>query len=191
MLESFIGLTQQKFLKYILGLKRNCSNLATLGELGEFPICLNAFVSMLTFWHRSATQMQENTLVYQALHYISNNDSNQSLWFATVKCLLTELGMQNLLTNPALLTPYKFKEQCKSKIRNMFRQQWSAKIMSQGVGCKLRFYKQFKNEFIRQPYLDFINNYDLRKIITKFRCSEHKLEIEVGRHKGVPIDERI
>ena len=55
MLECSIGLTQQKFLKYILGLKPTCSNLATLGELGEFPLCLNAFVSMLTFWHRSAT----------------------------------------------------------------------------------------------------------------------------------------
>ena len=28
----------QKFLKFILGVKRNCSNMASLGELGEFPV---------------------------------------------------------------------------------------------------------------------------------------------------------
>ena len=90
MIKSDMGIVQQKFLKYILGVNRSCSNLATLGELGEFPICLRAFISILSFWHRSATQMQENTLVHQALHYISNNESSQSVWFATVKCLLNE-----------------------------------------------------------------------------------------------------
>ena len=99
--------------------------------------------------------------------------------------------MQNLLTNPAQLTSYKFKKLCKGKIKNMFQPQWSSKIMNQGVGCKLRFYKQFKNEFIREPYLDFINNYHLRRIISKFRCSDHKLEIEIGRHKGDSIDDRL
>ena len=186
-----MGITQQKILKYILRVKRNCSNLAMLGELGEFPICLSAFISLLSFWHRSVTQMQENTLINQALQYVSSNESSHSVWFATVKCLLNELSLQNYLLNPTLLSTDKFKDLCKFKMKNLFSQQWSATIRNQNVGCKLRFYKQFKTELTREPYLDFIGNYHLRKTITKFRCSDHRLEIEVGRHKGAEIEDRI
>ena len=152
MIKSDMGIVQQKFLKYILGVNRSCSNLATLGELGEFPICLRAFISILSFWHRSATQMQENTLVHQALHYVSNNESSQSVWFATVKCLLNELGLQNYLLNPSLLTTAAFKEQCKTKIIDLFTQYWSSTIQNQDEGCKLRFYKKFKSDFIGNKY---------------------------------------
>ena len=31
----------------------------------------------------------------------------------------------------------------------------------------------------------------MRKIITKFRCSDHALEIEKGRHKKLKVEERI
>ena len=61
-IKSYLDDNQQKFLKYILGVKRNCSNMATLGELGEFPTLLNGLVSILSFWHRSM-QMQDDTLV--------------------------------------------------------------------------------------------------------------------------------
>ena len=33
---------------------------------------------------------------------------------------------------------------------------------------KLRFYKTFKLSFCREPYLDSISDFTLRKIITKF-----------------------
>ena len=191
MMKSDIGIIQQKFLKYILGVNKSCSNLATLGELGELPICLRAFLSLLSFWHRSATQMQENTLVNQALQYISLNETSQSVWFATIECLLNELGLENYLRNPSHLTTSEFKDKCKSKIIDLFKQYWSSTIQSQNDGCKLRFYKQFKSDFSREPYLDHISNYHLRKILTKFRCSDHRLEIEVGRHKGIQTEQRI
>ena len=50
---SEINTVHQKFLKYILGVKRNCSNMTTLGELGEFPLHLHGLISMLSFWHRN------------------------------------------------------------------------------------------------------------------------------------------
>ena len=34
---SYTSKLHHRFLKYILGVKRNCNNLATLGELGELP----------------------------------------------------------------------------------------------------------------------------------------------------------
>ena len=58
-------------------------------------------------------------------------------------------------------------------------------------GNKLRFYKTFKLFFCREPYLDSILDFTLRKIITKFRCSDHCLEIEKDRHIKLKPEERI
>ena len=42
-----------------------------------------------------------------------------------------------------------------------------------------------------EPYLDLICNFQIRKCITKFRCSDHRLEIEIGRHKNKKVEERV
>ena len=90
--QSYLENTQQKFIKFLLGVKRNCSNMATLGELGEYPLLLNAFVTLFSFWHRT-TQAHEETLINKALVFITNNDTSQSEWIATVKFILNELNM--------------------------------------------------------------------------------------------------
>ena len=60
-----------------------------------------------------------------------------------------------------------------------------------GYGSKLRFYKTFKKEFSRESYLNTVTDFHLRKVITKFRCSDHLLEIEKGRHRKLNVEERI
>jgi hypothetical protein len=42
-----------------------------------------------------------------------------------------------------------------------------------------------------EDYLSTLNNFNSRKILTKFRISDHKLEIEIGRYKKVPREQRI
>ena len=41
-----------------------------------------------------------------------------------------------------------------------------------------------------EPYLN-LSDFRLRKTIAKLRCSDHTLEIERGRHKKIPRDQRI
>ena len=60
-----------------------------------------------------------------------------------------------------------------------------------GESNKLRFYKFFKTSFGKEPYLNYIKDFKLRKNLTKIRCSDHILEIEVGRHKNLKVEERI
>ena len=60
-----------------------------------------------------------------------------------------------------------------------------------GLTNKLRFYSRFKTTFEFEPYLDYVNNFPVRKTIAKFRCSDHKLKIERGRHQHLNADERI
>ena len=58
---------QLKFMKFMLGVNRNCSNIATLGEVGEFPLYLNGLAALLSFWHR-VSNLPVKTLVNQTLN---------------------------------------------------------------------------------------------------------------------------
>ena len=185
---SYLDTTHHKFLKYVLGVKQNCSNMATLGELGEFPLLLKAFVSMLSFWHRT-TRMQDETLVKKALQFLSNDDNSESEWMGTVKLLINELKMTNYFQNPELISTERFTQLCKDKLKERFVQLWKSKLTDQEG--KLRFYKLFKDDFFREKYLDNLNCFHLRKAVAKFRCSDHKLELETGRHRKERVEERI
>ena len=55
----------------------------------------------------------------------------------------------------------------------------------------MRFYKVFKLRFEKEPYLDYVSTFNRRRILTKFRCSNHSLEIEKGRHRNIPLENRI
>ncbi len=56
---------------------------------------------------------------------------------------------------------------------------------------KLELYSKYKTEIKYEPYLDNIKSIKLRRQLTKLRISDHKLEIETGRHKGIERNNRI
>ena len=183
-----------KFLKFILGLKRNCSNAATLGEVGEFPLRIHGFVHLLTYWHRVAN-LPNTTLAKQAFNLQMDGNLLPSEWAATVKYLLSLLGMDDHFRNPLLTNTHKFSKVCMVRIKALFISQWRSQV-NNGLprllgGNKLRFYKQFKTLFQMEPYLNLIDNFHLRKCISKFRCSDHVLELETGRHKRIKLEERL
>ena len=183
-----------KFLKLILGLKRNCSNAATLGEVGEFPLMMHGFVHLLTYWHRVAN-LPNTTLAKQAFNLQMDGNILPSEWAATVKYLLSLLGMDDQFRNPLLTNIHKYSKVCMVRIKAFFISQWRSQV-NNGLprllgGNKLRFYKQFKTSFQMEPYLNLIDNFHLRKCISKFRCSDHVLELETGRHKQIKLEERL
>ena len=112
MMKLYTNKVHLKFLKYILGVKRNCSNMAVLGEIGEFPLHLYGFTSLLSFWHRS-TQMPDNSLIKQALNLVY--DSFQSEWNATVKYLLSFLNMEEYYRYPCSINNAQFTAICTKK----------------------------------------------------------------------------
>lgn len=60
-----------------------------------------------------------------------------------------------------------------------YKQEWFASVDRNNV---LEGYKQFKNQFAYEIYLDFVP-YDLRFFITKLRISAHSLRIHTGTCK--------
>ena len=116
------------------------------------------------------------------------NDIKESEWISTVRFILKSLGLERYFIRPSLITQEKLKEVFIKTFQEKFVQEWSTSIASQSGS--LRFYKKFKSEFAKEKYLDDVKCFQLRKIIAKFRCSDHRLEIEAGRHKKVEESER-
>ena len=50
-------------------------------------------------------------------------------------------------------------------------------------------YKLFKKELRAETYLN-LPQFKFRKLIAKFRCSDHQLRIETGRHQKLEISQR-
>ena len=185
LINSHVNTTHQKFLKYLLGVRTNCCNIATMGELGEYPLLLRAWTSSLSFWHRSS-QMKDDTLVKKALNYCMANDHDQQEWLSTIKSIMGKLNLNRYFENPSEISTNSFKQICTDKLEKRFQQEWQILLNNQ-TGT-LRFYKTVKQEFEKEKYLDNITCYQLRKIVTKFRCSDHRLEIQRGRQGRVRID---
>ena len=55
----------------------------------------------------------------------------------------------------------------------------------------LRTYCKIKTSFGSEKYLHIINNFTLRRAISKFRISSHRLKIETGRYLKLEANKRL
>ncbi len=85
--------------------------------------------------------------------------------------------------------------QIKTKVKKMsplvekiLNEHWDNEIPQ---NKKLETYDLIKESHDREPYLDFIDDRQLRKYLSILRLSCHSLQIEVGRYKKIPRENRI
>ena len=123
LIDSIPDKVQHKFLKFVLGVKRNCSNLAMLGEIGELPMSHHGLISMLSYWHRIAL-MQGDNLVKQALTLNYENGPAQSEWLASVQDLLNYLDLSHIFRNPDEIKNDKFSLICSQKLSQKLGKEW-------------------------------------------------------------------
>ena len=65
------------------------------------------------------------------------------------------------------------------------------KLSSVNETSKLYIYIKIKSELKLENYLLFFSNFKMRQLSTKFRVSDHSLEIESGRYTNITREERI
>ena len=81
-----------------------------------------------------------------------------------------------------------FKRKAKQTILSKFSEYWRRTVESDS--SRLLFYKSVKSKHEFEKYLN-IPLFEHRKAITKVRCSDHPLQIETGRHRDIPRDDRL
>ena len=74
----------------------------------------------------------------------------------------------------------------RKNLKAQFETQWREQL---DTSSKCLFYKNYKQNIAREPFLHQLPE---RFVIclTKFRCNNHKLQIELGRKFGIPRQER-
>lgn len=76
---------------------------------------------------------------------------------------------------------------CNQKLKDQFLQKWYSDINNSSKGIT---YRIFKTMFVCEKYLNTLSR-KFRNILVKFRTSNHRLPIEVGRWNNLQRHERI
>ena len=168
--------------------------LCVLGETGELPLTIIAAIRVIKYWHRLTT-LTDNCLAKLALYKIENSSENSSDWKSSIKHLLKLMNLENVYGNLCTYGVDQLNTLCKNKMRSIFAEFWNSELsmadMRSVRNSKLRTYKQLKSKFALENYLIVTPNFENRKLIAKFRCSDHELMTEKGRHKTIDVVERL
>ena len=170
----------RKFLKYILGTSKTCLNAMVYGETGEIPLSLKGFRLMVNYWQH-LMNLPEQTLAKKAL---LENIQMRSNWIISIEKLMNWCNLADKIESPGRL-----KKAAYDTTHSKFVNTWINQLNDPNTS-KLQFYRKIKVNHSFEKYLE-LPHFNDRKIIAKFRCSDHKLEIESGRHNKTPQNERI
>ena len=81
-----------------------------------------------------------------------------------------------------------FISQCKQRFIDCMTQRWHADITESSRGDT---YKELKSLLNVEQYLCTDISFNLRKAFAIFRCSSHKFDIGLGRHRGIARADRV
>ena len=178
---------QLRFCKYLLGLNTNAAGLTVLGELGWYPIFVTTYYKCVKYWLK-LVQFENGSLAKSSYNMLySLSESGKTNWVTNIKTILFKYGFGHAYLNQGVGNSVLFLQLFKERIHNCYVQEWNNELND---SSKLCLYKDFKINFVPELYLNVVDIRKYRRALSKLRCSNHKLEIEVGRHHNIPKNER-
>ena len=173
------------FCKYILGVKKNASNLAARCELGRLPVESCIKTQTLLYLNRF-NRNDLNPLLLEAFELTKILDQEGIYtWYTYAKQSQEETDISYQEIN----SQSKAKNQYKRSVKTFYENLFYKKLNKIEDNSKLFLYKSLKLTLDQELYLDH-PNFNFRKNITKMRISDHNLFIEKGRYSNIPRDER-
>ena len=136
-----------------------------LQKLPDFRICRKVFL-----WDVTLSTRYKNT------------------WVNSVKAILNNCGLSALIDseNNQISTKYVL-DLVKTKLLDDFKADWISKVQNMP---KLRTYKLYKTEFCTEAYVKKCLSRKQRSVMARIRCGTLPLEIERGRYRNIPVDQR-
>ena len=176
-----------KFLKQILGVRRQTSNIAVYGELGRVPLYVLRKIRILKYWFKILNS--QDSLLYKVYAQQVNSlmqGSAENNWVFQIKSLLNELGFTYLWDNQTLT-----KLQVEMVIQCIYDQYFQSWYGAVNASSKLETLKCLNKVFNFEKYLSCIKVDCHRVALTRLRCSAHKLMIEEGRYRNIERNLRL
>ena len=169
---------QNKFLKQLLGVQVQTTNIGVLLETGRIPLSIFAKKNCIKNWSRISRNIC-NTIVQKSYQ---NSLSKDIGWSNNIKQELATVGLYEMfITHRDNETPAEM--QLFRRLVDIFHQ--STFVAINKCDSKLRTYGLMKTKIGYEEYLSRISSINDRRALTKFRLSNHSLMIEKGRHLGI------
>lgn len=195
--KSAIEKLNNKICKYLLGVHKYSSNMATKGDLGSHGFLIDCMYHSIKLWTRLCdSNFDQSSLVYKSFlenHSNASNGGNINNWCHHIKQIFEVLGFSNIWSQKCIPSSFRcvngFLKYVKKTLYANYENDWK-RLISINEG-KLRTYKQFKSTFELENYILF-SKLEERKYFSRIRISAHRLQVEIGRHKRpkVPLEDR-
>ena len=177
------------FCKTLLQTNRKSCNAAVRGELGQHPLLIEIKINIVKYWQH-ITQLPDNNLAKTAFIEQQLNYCHNYTWLNNLKSILENNSLNFLLDKDIPQNQTKIVTNIiRANLIHDYEISWRKSMMDDN--SKLRTYTRIKQHFKLEPYLTQVHS-DKRKLLTRFRISNHDLAIEKGRHTypKTPLSER-
>ena len=171
---------QNRAIRYHMGLNRFSANLVLQGDTGWTPINISIKLNMLRLWNRIC-MLPEHRVPYRILKWELNIGVNN--WVKDIESILSSVSLFPQLENMEAIDISVIKSRLMAAEENA----WTNAVCNKP---KLRIYKLIKSNICTENYI-LCNNKKLRSIVAQFRCGTLPIEIETGRYKNIPRDQRL
>lgn len=183
---------QLRFYKYIFNLKNSTPSAMIYGELGIMPLAVDIQTRMISFWSKLIQTEQDeiyklSSFMYTIIYALHNDQTLKSQWVDGVKTLICSLGFGGIWYSQSFINIKWFTKACSQKIKDVFIQNWFALIEVSSSSC---IYRLLKTKFEQSRYLSIISAYYCKRFLS-FRTRNHRLPVEVGRWRSIPLQNRL
>ena len=181
---NLIEIVQNTFLKDLLGVQKQTTNIGVLLELGKLPILLHARKASIKNWERIVSG-KTNEIVFNS--FISANIFTLT-WTESIKDNLSIMGMYDNFLEPLAPRNKDIHKRFHQRQIDIFYQNAFETIRQET--SKLRTYSLLKDTQGIATYINNIPSVKDRIALSKLRLSNHKLNIETGRFLHLDKRER-
>ena len=178
---------QIKFCRFLTGVNSSVNKQAVLGECGRHPLCIFYFKRCISYWLKLIEM--ENTRYPRACYLMLKrlDDAGRVTWVTSIKNLLFRYGFGIVWLEQQVGNSTIFLQNFTQRLQDCCKQEWHNDITS---SSRLSLYCEFKSLLQPERYLNYLSP-SRKRILANFRCSTHKLNIEIGRHLNLPLQQRI
>lgn len=175
---------QRSFVRELLRLRKSTPSMIMLAEVGRFPLEIGQWKRVVKFYNR-VMEREDNDIVKRAmLDAKVKCTQGQTTWFGNlierVNCNRECFGIEGV--EAGKIDFDMFVQDIEGGYLKAFQNQ---------TGSKMVMYQSLKASYVGEEYLRRMPVTPALYELLKFRCGSHDLEIEKGRYRGVPRDQRI
>ncbi len=152
-----------------------------MGELGWTSFKYKRWIALCRTWNRFINM--DDSRINKKI-FLNDFYANIETWCSSFYYVCCTLGLEEYYNNLYEIDLSMFAE----KLSVFVQDKWLESVHSKP---KLRTYKKFKSKLVPEDYVLRLMSRFHRSTFAKLRCGILPLNIEVGRYRGIKVEDRI